>query len=411
MDLNALFYGLGISGLFASRAFLPAFITAAVLRWGDNFTDLPIIGELLSKVNFLDAIGSEPTWFTNGYVITALGLFAALEIAATKIPEAEEALESVNKYLKTGMMAATYFGFVSTTDAEFLNENMLIQAGIMANFWGLLGMANTYVMSSIRGSLLEILFDADDGDDLGARNLIAWAEDGWVIVGFIWLIVYPAAVLLILGIVFGFFFLIKKYLNYKEEKSKIECAECNTSLYPCATECYSCHTPVPSPVKIGMFGQPKDEAAGDVEKLKFRLVEKKRCPVCATRFEERSTIQSCETCGHKPFENSEWVSDYITRITLRLPIVLLICFGLSFIPFLGLVIGVLYYRVQIVAPFRRYIPWHRSFFVKWLVRFVFFILIAVQLIPGAGGFVVPVMALLSYLAYKRSFKKSLPSAA
>ncbi len=412
MDLNALLYGLGISGLFASRAFLPAFVSAAVLRWGDNLTNLPIVGEMIGKIDFLSGIGSEPTWFTNGYVITALGALAALEMTATKIPEAEEALESVNKYMKTGMMAATYFGFMSTADASYIEGNMLTaHAGILANFWGMLGMANTYVLSSIRGSILEILFDADDGDDLGARNLIAWAEEGWVVIGFFWMIIYPLVVLAIIGIVFGTFFLIKKYADYKEEKSKVECSGCQTNLYPSATECHSCHTVVSNPVEIGMFGQSKEKPAGNIEKHKFRLVEKKRCPVCATHYEERSTDQSCPTCGHKPFTDPEFVSDYITGITLRLPIVLLICFGLSFIPLLGLVIGVLYYRIQLVAPFRRYLPWTSSFFVKWLIRLVFFVLIAIQLIPGAGGFVVPVMALLSYMAFKRSFKKSITNMA
>jgi hypothetical protein len=63
MDLNSLIYGLGISGLFASRAFLPAFISSAVLRYGDSFP-------FLKNVDFLQNIGGgEPTWFTNGYTV------------------------------------------------------------------------------------------------------------------------------------------------------------------------------------------------------------------------------------------------------------------------------------------------------------------------------------------------------
>ena len=98
-------YGLGISGFFASRAFLPAFISSVVLRYGDSFP-------LLKNVDALQNIGGgEPTWFTNGYVILVLGTLSIVEIGAPTIPEAEEALESVSKYLKAGMVAATYLGF------------------------------------------------------------------------------------------------------------------------------------------------------------------------------------------------------------------------------------------------------------------------------------------------------------
>ena len=402
MDLNTLIYGLGISGLFASRAFIPAFISAFVLRFGDSFP-------FLNKIDFIqNAGGGEPTWFTNGYVITALGVLSALEIIATKIPEAEEALESVNKYLKTGMVAATYFGFLSTADKSYIEGNLLVmQAGFISNIWGLLSTANTYFFASLRSGLLEMLFEADQDDDLGLRKLISWAEDGWAVIGFFWLILYPLVVLAILGLVLGGAFLLKKYFEYKEEKSRINCSGCDEKNYPSATECHSCHTPVPSPVKIGMFGQSKTDPAEDIEKHKLRLVEKKRCPACATRLENRNPKQSCQSCGHELFSDEIFARDYLSGIAGRVPLVLIISLGLSFIPLLGLVIGIIIYRIQLVAPFRRYIPLHRSFFIKWMIRFFFLFMIILQVIPGVGGIAVPIMAFVSYRTYRGSFVKSL----
>ena len=402
MDLNTLIYGLGISGLFASRAFLPAFISAFMLRYGDSFP-------FLKNIDFIErAGGGEPTWFTNGYVITALGVLSALEIVATKIPEAEEALESVNKYLKTGMVAATYFGFLSTADKSYIEGNLLVlQAGFLSNVWGLLSATSTYIFASVRSAILAVLFEADEDDSLGLRRLISWAEDGWAVIGFFWLIIYPLVVLSILGIILGIAYLLKKYFEYREKRSKIECGECGATNYPCATECHSCHAPVASPVKVGLFGQSKSTPAGDLAKHKLRLTEKKRCPACATRLEKREPRQSCETCGHELFNDPVFANDYLATIRNRLPLILLISLGLSFIPFLGLVIGVIIYRIHLVAPFRRYIPLHRSFFIKWMIRLLFFVLIAVQLVPGIGGVAVPIMALISYLAYRRSFVKGL----
>lgn len=403
MDLNSLIYGLGISGLFASRAFLPAFISSVVLRWGDHFP-------FLKDIDFLQNIGGgEPTWFTNGYVITALGVLSILEIGATKIPEAEEALESVSKYLKTGMVAATYFGFLSTADQTYIEGNLLaMHAGILANVWGFISVANTYITAGIRSGIMELLFEADEDDSLGLRKMIAWAEDAWAIIGFFWLIIYPIVVLIILAVLLGGAFLLKKYFQYKEGRSKIECESCGKQNYPCATECYNCHAPVPQPVTVGLFGQSKNgHPAQDLEKHKLRLTEKKRCPACATRLERRDPRQICDTCGHELFKDPSFAKDYLAMVGGRLLPVLLITLALSFIPFLGLVIGVIVYRVQLVAPFRRYIPLHRSFFIKWMIRLFFFFLIAVQLIPGVGGFVVPLMAFISYRSYRKSLVKEL----
>jgi hypothetical protein len=46
-----------------------------------------------------------------------------------------------------------------------------------------------------------------------------------------------------------------------------------------------------------------------------------------------------------------------------------------------------------------------------MIRIFFFILIAVQLIPGVGGVVVPLMALISYRSYRKSFVKGLTEVA
>ena len=156
-----------------------------------------------------------------------------------------------------------------------------------------------------------------------------------------------------------------------------------------------------------MFGQSKTEPAEDREKHKLRLVEKKRCPACANRLDERDPKQTCKSCGHELFSNEAFTKDYLGAVAGRLPIVLIISLGLSFIPFLGLVIGVIIYRIQLVAPFRRYIPLHRSFFIKWMIRIFFLFLIILQIIPGVGGVAVPIMAFISYRAYRGSFLKGL----
>jgi hypothetical protein len=91
MDLTSLLYLTGTSGFFTSRAFIPAFFTAVFLRYGNYF---PMIGDL----EFVQATGSEPTWFTNNFTILALGVLSIIEVGATKIPEAQELLDGMHKY-------------------------------------------------------------------------------------------------------------------------------------------------------------------------------------------------------------------------------------------------------------------------------------------------------------------------
>jgi len=100
MDLTTILYGLGATGLFTSRAFVPAFLTALSLRFG---ADLPF----LSNLEFLKATGDEPVWFTHNLTLLVLGALSALEIAADKSPEAQELLDDFSRYLKTGMAALT----------------------------------------------------------------------------------------------------------------------------------------------------------------------------------------------------------------------------------------------------------------------------------------------------------------
>ena len=126
MDLSSLLYLSGTSGFFTSRAFIPAFFTAAFLRYGNVLSGrFPQIGEL----PFIHVSGTEPTWFTSNYTILALGVLSLLEMGATKIPEAQELLDGVHKYAKSGLAALTAMGVLNMGDANFV-ENTISQANV-----------------------------------------------------------------------------------------------------------------------------------------------------------------------------------------------------------------------------------------------------------------------------------------
>ena len=399
MNIVPLINGVGQTGFFTNRAFLPAFMTAATLRYGDS---VPFV----SSTGLIDQAAETPTWFTHEYTVLGLGALAALEVAAEKIPEAREFKAETDRYLKAGMAAVTYMGVASATDIAFAEE-IIQKAGILDIFPAFLTAIAVFFSSGARNSMMLVLAEADEEDDLGLQQLISWGEDLWVIGGLILLLFFPIFMLCVIGISIGVLMAMQKWSEVREERKRVPCANCGTQIYPCAMACPSCSTPVTQPVKIGFLGGSKKKPCPSIQDQPYRLVEKRRCPVCATRFPNRAMKQTCEACSHELMSESGFQEAYMGYVDRRLPGVLIVSTLLSLIPVIGLVPGVLVYRMQLVAPYRRYIPLGRRLVTKWLMRFLFFFLIMFQWVPILGGLTVPVMALLSHSAYRGAFGKTL----
>ncbi|MFO7726299.1 MAG: DUF4126 family protein [Oceanipulchritudo sp.] len=399
MDLNSLLYLVGASGFFTSRAFVPAFFTATFLRYGHFF---PFLGDL----EFIQATGSEPTWFTSNLTILTLGVLAIVEVGATKIPEAQEMLESVHKYAKSGVAALSALGVLTSRDITFIEQTIsragvfdLVVAGAMAGA--------VFFFNTLRSGFMEMLYMADPDDDLGVRTLISWFEDLWSSFGLYLLILYPLIIIALVGLGLGAMHLARKRAERREEQSRVPCPSCGERIYACALECPHCHHSIGEPRDIGFFGQTVDRPAAGTSGHALKLVSKRRCSKCATRVKESRLPQSCPTCGHVILGEPDRQKAYSAMVRNRLPKVLGITFVLSLIPVLGIIPGIIYYRVQLIAPLRAYIPASRGLVLRWLVRLLFLLLISLQLIPGLGGFMVPVMALISYSLYSGYFNKTL----
>jgi len=399
MHAAALIHGIGSIGLFSSRAFLPAFFTAVVLRFGPN---LPWVGDW----GLLNSIEGDPTWFTSNWSLLILGLLSGLELLATKNADARALLDEVDKYLKTGMAALTSLGMISMLDARFVQQ-AIEQAGFFDYLTTFVVIPGVYIASSARSEVMQILTDADEDDDIGVQGLISWAEDIWSTFGILLLILFPIIMLIIIGLTTALILAARKYIEYCEEKSKIQCSQCKTMIYPCAIACPQCGTKVDAPKTIGFLGGSKKKPAGDIERHTYRLVEKKRCPVCASRFEERKVKQTCKACSYELMAEAKFAKQYMRHIRNRLPMVLGISTLFSLIPVVGLIPGVVYYRMALVAPFRRYLPFGKRLMLKWGIRILFFFLIMFQWIPLAGGAVVPIMALVNYTAYRGIYQNAI----
>ena len=218
------------------------------------------------------------------------------------------------------------------------------------------------------------------------------------------LIVFPLLTIVAFGFAALILVLIERQIESRGEKAKVACLHCGHSIHLGALACPSCNSPVERPRAIGLLGRSKETPA-DVAALPYRLVAVKLCPVCATRFDRRAVKQTCLVCGHRLMNNPNFAREYIASIDRRVPSSLVVCFVLGLIPVLGVIPGVIYYRLTIVAPFRRYIPLGQGILLRWGVRLAILVLVAFQWVPVAGGFTVPAMALISYGAYRSAYRK------
>ena len=109
------------------------------------------------------------------------------------------------------------------------------------------------------------------------------------------------------------------------------------------------------------------------------------------------------------FSDSSLTQAYKSFVSEKLSKTFLVITLLEIVPVLGLIAGVIYYRLRLVAPFLRYLTFGQSFPTKWLLRVVLLVIILHQV--SFGGIVeVPLMALLNLLFYRSALTKALRTA-
>jgi hypothetical protein len=396
MNPSLLINGLGSIGFFSTRIFLPALITALFIRFG---AEIP----LLAHSPLMGHVQSHPAWFTSDASIAILAVLSVLEFLAQKNPDARRLMHEFDAGAKGVMALLTALGVASATDTKFVQQTMH-QAGFSLHLPAILAAVGTVGVARIRGAALSALHEIDPDDALRLQHLISWAEDGWVLVGMLLLFLSPVLMLILIGIAIGLLLAVRKYLESIEEQTRIPCTSCGTEIYPSACACFRCKTPLASPHAIGLLGQSKPYPDPDPANHALRLIEKKRCPLCATHFRQRTPRQTCSTCGTALFAESG-ATPYVDFITTRLPLALGISTALSLVPLVGLLVGTIYYQFTLVYPFTGYLPFGKRFTLKWGIRILFVILFFFQLIPFLGAVVVPAMALISFLAYRSAFNK------
>ncbi len=394
MNVSALLYTLASVPMFAARPFLAAFVTALLSRFGQS---IPWLGE--SAV--IQALGGAPEWFKSGAVLTILGLLALGEALAVKHAEVREVMEDVDSLLKSAVAMLVALALVDTESAEALRS--IQRSGIGTHsLWSLVVGALVFAAASLRRGVLRFVSDIDDDDDMGVQSLLHWVESSSTVLGLFFLVVFPIAALVLSALTALALFVARRRAERRERMQMRPCAACGTPIFPHATRCFACRHAVEAPRAVGVFGQPKLQAALDLASQRFDLAARKRCPECATRLRKRAVQQTCPVCRAVTFASRIEFERYLDALRERMPRTLLVCLGLSAIPVLGVVPGVVYYRLTIVSGLRGYTPPLSGCVTRFVVRIIDWGIIALQPIPLLGALIVPLMCLSTYLIYRRT---------
>lgn len=402
---------LSFPALFASRVFLPLFAVALAVRFGP---DLP----LLSTLGVLAGLPSQgtPAWLTSNLSLVVLGSLSAVELLAHKGTTARELLNEIDPYVKpvaaaiglAGLLAAGG-GVAPAAEAMGLPTGwMPVQAGIGSAGLAALAIggvaAATFLLAIARRAVLSDAANLDSDDDTGLFGLFSWGEDLWAVFGVFLFVLWPALVVVLVAVGSGFVLLLYARSKRREAAGRVACDACEQEVSRSALRCPHCGVERPVVQAVGLLGGPKVEPVQDRKAHAADLRAVHRCPSCAHPLKDRHPLQDCRLCGRPAFATAADAAELDRRIAARLPWVLAACAGFSAIPVVGLVPGVILYRLTLVAPYRRYLPRGRSLLTRWGVRLGYLFLIFVQLWPGAGALAVPAMALLAWSAYRGAFR-------
>ncbi|MEZ5366902.1 MAG: hypothetical protein R2748_32335 [Bryobacterales bacterium] len=403
MSLGQYALTLGAVPFFASRLFLTTFLLALFARLAQD-----------GHLAFLDELGplsvdlafDLPAWLTHPTTLYILAVLAVLESLKEKnngIREFFELIDAPSKSLGSAVV----------------NSGVRVKAGLgagaaaggvyMAGFgletlWVIVPAGLVWLLADMRQQVFEFLDELDPEDDLGVQSILSWAEDGWVTVGVLLFVVFPAVALSVAAVTAVGLWLVSWRLKVREQSLKVPCPHCQGLNHPSALTCAQCNRSLPDPRKIGFWGQPKTARVEDPSEHRLKLLAKKRCPECATPLSEKTVRQICSACSTVVFDSPQTAEAYVARLNGRLPKTLLFATMMSAIPFLGIVPGVIYYRLSLLAGLRDYIPRGRRMLLRWFVRIVSLILLAFQWLPFFGALSLPAMCLLNFLVYRNAFR-------
>lgn len=403
MELTYFLTTLGFIPYITSRAFVPLFASALIARYGTEW-------RLLADVAGVQLLEAVPVWAVSDAALITLGLLAVAEVLGNKNPSLREALSLTDTQIK-GLAAAVFCLALAPAVAPDLGTSLpVVQSSIAGPFswtvlWASMVGAATWFLARLRKGVYSFLMEVDEEDDLGLQKLLSWMEDGIGFVGILFVVFLPTLALAVTGLTLLSLYLLQKALERREEKQKVPCGDCGTPNPLCGVFCARCGRQRSDVRQVGFLGTIKNVPVTDPYLHSMQLLSSKRCHRCGERMRQKRLDQGCQACGTPPFRDSRELEAYIGRLQKNLPQTLFLLLLMGAVPVVGLIAGVIYYRLTLISGLRHYIPTSSRFLGRWTMRFVGALLVCLQPIPLVGAFSLPALCLLSFLLYRRLLRR------
>ncbi len=391
---------LGVIPYFVARAFVPLFTTALVGRLGSDTA-------LFADAAGVQLLANMPGWATSNSALMILGLLALFEVVTTKIPEIRELISWSDAQVKAAAGFLMCFAIVRGDPIELVEH--VEQVGLTTSFasgqsfgyvWSFVIATIVWFAAMMRNSIFAFLREFDEDDDLGIQGFLSWIEDSLGVFGVLFAVVFPMLALLLVGLTLLGLWLTRRHLERKEQLARVPCDHCGAPNALCGIHCPSCRQPRRGVRQVGLMGSIKQTLATDLDQHRLQLLAGKRCGNCGERLKDRRLAQQCQSCEVEPFRDSAAVEAYLASLRATLPRTLAVLLLLSAIPLIGLVPGVIYYRLSLISSLRCYVPRSVGAVARWGIRILSLLLLALQSIPLFGMLMLPLLCLLNFTVYQ-----------
>jgi hypothetical protein len=400
---------LGLVPYFASRALLPLFMTALMLRLGAEWSFLaPVVG-------FAPA-ADLPPWATSNVALVSLGLGAGVEGLLNREPALREKLALTDAQIKAllALLLCLILAPQSQSESALATHHAprwavsgtLAWLGASKGYyvWSALVAGLVGLLSYNRNRLYAWLTDADEDDDFGLQRVLAWLEEALGVLGVITVFVVPVLALAAAVGALACSVLITRRVQRLQAAAKVPCVVCAAPLEACAPHCPQCRSVQPSPRAVGLLGRVQATPAGRNHTLSLKL--HKRCTYCGSRVHGAGVDLVCSHCSTPVFSSQQAVEAYLQSVSRDVPPTLVVMAAFGAVPVFGLFAGVLYFRLTLLVAVRQYTPTASRVFGRWLLRFVNAGLLLLQPVPVLGMVTLPLTALSSTWFYTKQLKRA-----
>jgi len=429
MTIGVIVSTVSSSGLFASRIFLPLFLTS-----------LAFFGQDQGWFN-LGLTYTPPSWFIAWQFVVCAGVAAALEQLAEENEDFQDFTEEVTPYVKSGVsLVWTLMGMgVLSMDpeAQELLKTMSEKASSMIGFDGMFATISfggsvwkwilaipvavaTFVLAKFRNSLFAGIARNDVASELGIASWFARLELAWMVVAVAVLLIAPLVYLILLLGVIVVSWWIKRRLDRKLKELEVDCPHCDEKHYPIATRCVNTGGVLTPTHTLGVVGNLVDVADETEEAHAYALYSWGRCPATGESIKGGDFSDSdYGDLSQSVLSNERYVE--LADASYRKAFVPV--GALSLIPVLGIPLAAVYARIFVLRAYRVHFSGLRKSCNRFLINLLFMVLVAVQaaLVPlllfGPPAWLAylfvamtgPAFLWASYKFYRRGFLKQTSS--